>query len=140
MIVLHCAPNGIDQCLREVDWKRRLFLVLTQRTERERERTELHKFIILKGQWHYRNHKAGGYPASSPVSIPLLVTIKWNMLSGLIVNDTELHSIDNIEFLKVLQEQAITALYQMQSEISFCCNGNVTTDIFPERQNDNTMI
>lgn len=66
------------------------------------------------------------------------MTIKRNMFNGLIVNDTELHSIDSIGFLKVLQQQAITALYHIQFEItSLSCNGNVTTDIFLHRQNDN---
>lgn len=56
------------------------------------------------------------------------------MLSGLIVNDIKLHSIDSIEFLKVLQQQAITALYHIQFEIkSFCSKGNVRTDILPYR-------
>lgn len=69
------------------------------------------------------------------------MTIKLNMLSELAVNDKELHSIDSIEFLNVVQQQAITALYHMQSKItSFCTNGNFVTDIFLRKPNGNSKI
>lgn len=41
---------------------------------------------------------------------PLQMTIKLNMFSRLIVNDTELLSIDNIEFSQVPQQKAIATL------------------------------
>lgn len=63
------------------------------------------------------------------------------MLKGLIVNDAKLHSIDSIEFLQVLLQQAITALYHAQFEkTSFCCNGNVAADIFPNGGNDEPCL
>lgn len=63
------------------------------------------------------------------------------MLSGLIVKDTKLHSIDSIEFLKVLLQRAITALYHAQFEkTSFCCNGNVVADIFPRGGNEEPCL
>lgn len=63
------------------------------------------------------------------------------MHSRVMVNDTKLHSIDSIEFLKVQQQQAIIALYHIQFEItSFCYNGNATIDIFPGQENENTII
>lgn len=63
------------------------------------------------------------------------------MFSGLIVNDTQLHSIDSIELLKVLQQQAITAHYHIQFEkTSFCSNANVAADICLHEPNDETMF
>lgn len=57
------------------------------------------------------------------------------------MNDTKLHSIDSIEFLKVLLQQAITALDHAQFEnTSFCCNGNVAADIFPHGGTDEPRL
>lgn len=63
------------------------------------------------------------------------------MSSELIGNDTKLHSIDSIGFLKVLQQQAIIAFYHILFAItSFCSNGNVTTDIFLHQESENLVI
>ncbi len=130
---LHCPSNlGIDEWLREANWSKCLVLTYKEGATQ--------KFIILKGQQHNWKHKVGRYPAAH-LAFHCRWQSKWNMFSGLIVNDTELHSIYSIEFLKVLQQQAITALYHIQYEItSFFRNGNVATDIFLHRQNDNRRV
>lgn len=109
-------------------WEKQSGAVLTVLQFLHKAGTE-QKSIILKGQQHSWKHKAGGYPAAQ-----LVFHCRWQSKEHAQQTNSKWHKIAlywQYWIPEGLQQQAITALYHMQFEItSFCSNGNVITDIF----------